>query len=224
MLTPKKIVRALIVAAVASFLAGVLASQTQADGGARLTAYDAFGGWMQRSYLYSSFVLSGSLLDGSGNPVRATVFIHAWPYAGGAVPAWITHTDSRGHYVFRVPRGPSRLVAVNAAGAAQFIHETVTAGLWLKVTSYRNRRLVFSGGVLVDRSAAMPPFVLLQDDTPSGWRTFGVAVPNPRSHWFRYTYRADRSTEGYTFAFRLRSSATAAWGTGTSNEARARIW
>lgn len=171
---------------------------------------DAFGVQRVRSYLYSGLTVTGQLLTAAGNP-SAGAPITVVSSVSGVVASG--KTNSEGWYGLRVPRGPSRLLTIEALGDALMIRELVAPNVSLRVHAHRRAVLILWGDVLCD-FASPAPTVVLQDLAPNGWQTFGVAAV--RAGRYRYIYHSDASTVGDRFALRATTMPTAAWQPGVS--------
>ena len=112
------------------------------------------------------------------------------------------------------PEGPSRTLTVSDGADSVTVQEWVSPSIWMGVTSRPGGRLTFYGGVLA-AGAPLPPVVVLQDRTPLGWRTMGVATVGPHGG-FRDVYRAPASLSGYAFQFRAATLQTGVWQPGAS--------
>jgi len=231
MLTLKRTVALLALATAAASIIGLASTADASDCAKRLTvrvdgaylrpaacgarAADAFGSQETRSYLFSGLMLVGQVWTAAGSPAAgAPVFVQAAPLDGSA-PVVVASgvTNGQGWYGFRVGRGASRLLTIQAPGGDLVVREFVRPNISLRVHARPRAVLILWGRVLTD--SAENPTVVLQDLAPMGWQTFGVCQPSPWGS-YRYVYHSDPSTVGDGYAIRATTMPTSAWQPGVS--------
>jgi len=178
----------------------------------------AFGRQVTREYAHSSIRIRGTILNGGGSPGAGVgVLVQVRNWRGGVTRIFGGTTDGRGRYNIRIPKGPSRLLTVIAQNTVREVRELVHPQISVSVRSHGHLALLFTGKVDVDNFPGLPT-VILQDDTPSGWQTFGAVLPSPIDHRYRYVYsHADPGTAGHSFKFRAVTLQNSAWMPGYSS-------
>lgn len=160
------------------------------------------------------------LAPGTNPSVGALVTAQVTDWDGQPVTYFSARTDDHGNYSLVIPQGPSRVITVTLANhPIQTVAEFVKAVPRLSVSRPHRGVTVFHGGVK-DNVGAPLPVVVLQDLTPSGWRTFGACNPNWISHLWRIRYR---SNVRLTLRFRVMTLPNAAFATGYSKQVRATV-
>jgi hypothetical protein len=178
-----------------------------------------------RSYKNSSLTLTGKLDSSSG--VAATgITVTAWgaPLNSTTFTKLAsTTTDSAGHWALYTPKGVSRALRVEAAGALPSstsgvvtVTERVLPSMSLSISSHHYARLTFSGYVTIAPLGTPGPRVQIEVHSASGWQDIGTPVRVGSNGGFSYHYTASTLLIGHSFAFRAMTPATYRWQAGLS--------
>jgi hypothetical protein len=155
-------------------------------------------------------VLRGSLKAGGGPVANASICVGVQKLADGRITQTGTlHTDARGRFSYKVPKGESRRLwfvhRTGKGGAADHVDLRVRAPVSMRSSkrSLRNGEATLFHGQI--RSSGDKRGLLVELQYPQGgtWQTFATVNAGKRGR-FAYRYRFTRTVGTFTYRLRAR--------------------
>jgi hypothetical protein len=185
---------------------------TACDDHARLSQNTRQRATFTRHFSRSGLTLAGRLVDHAGAPIKgAQVKLLEQPSEPGAPTREVesVSTDQAGTWVFKIPRGPSRLLRVayfshlkDTTPATQLdYHERVSAAVSLRAPAHvhAGRSVVFYGHLVGGYFPRQGEPVQMEIFYAGRWRTIEVLNTDQHGRWaYRYVF----SIAGGSYLFR----------------------